>query len=238
MYAPLARGRLTLLPHINEEALEGLEEYSHIWLVFVFHQSSHSQFKTKIKPPRLMGKKKGIFATRSPNRFNPIGMSVVVLESISHKTLHLSGVDLVEGTPVLDIKPYHTADCLQSFKVPAYLTQEGYSVNFHPRSLEQLEEILNTNTLKFYTREDNLCEVIRSCLAQDPSTVHTKLKHPQRGLYAFALDSLEIAYVRDSQALTMEVVLIEVFSGEKPKMRSFQWLESTLLSLKKMGFEI
>jgi tRNA-Thr(GGU) m(6)t(6)A37 methyltransferase TsaA len=110
--APLACAQLELLPPYNDrDALDGLEACSHIWVQFVFHANKRDQWKPKVKPPRLGGNKSlGVFATRSPTRPAPIGLSVVRLEGIEESEgklfLNLSGVDLLDGTPVLDIKPY------------------------------------------------------------------------------------------------------------------------------------
>ncbi len=110
--APLATAELELLPPYNDpDALDGLEGCSHIWVQFVFHANSRSEWKPKVKPPRLGGNKSlGVFATRSPTRPAPIGLSVVKLDCIAERDgkllLQLSGIDLLDGTPVLDIKPY------------------------------------------------------------------------------------------------------------------------------------
>jgi tRNA-Thr(GGU) m(6)t(6)A37 methyltransferase TsaA len=111
---PASWGVLKLRSELNlSEALEGLEGFSHIWLIFVFHQNTNKGIKAKIHPPRMGGEKTGLFATRTPHRPNPIGLSAVKLERIEGGTLYLSGVDLVDGTPILDIKPYlPSSDCL------------------------------------------------------------------------------------------------------------------------------
>ena len=89
-----------------EISLQGLQGYSHLWLQFVFHLNSSSRFHAKVHPPRLGGETMGLFATRSPHRPNPIGLSLVEIVEIKHDTLILAGADLVDGTPILDIKPY------------------------------------------------------------------------------------------------------------------------------------
>jgi len=110
--APLAKAQLELLaPYDDPAAIEGLEATSHIWVQFVFHANSRESWKPKVKPPRLGGNKSmGVFATRSPVRPSPIGLSVVKLEGVEQLNgkllLNLSGVDFLDGTPVLDIKPY------------------------------------------------------------------------------------------------------------------------------------
>jgi tRNA-Thr(GGU) m(6)t(6)A37 methyltransferase TsaA len=99
--------RLRLRADLQPElALQGLENFSHLWLIWVFHQNQNKKYHAKIHPPRLRGETTGIFATRSPHRPNPIGLSVVKIEKIEHHGLILSGADLVDGTPILDIKPY------------------------------------------------------------------------------------------------------------------------------------
>jgi tRNA-Thr(GGU) m(6)t(6)A37 methyltransferase TsaA len=98
------------------EAFQALEGFSHIWILFVFHQCGGA-WKTKVRPPRLGGNRRvGVFASRSGFRPNPIGQSVVELVSIAAGSgslqLHIKDVDLLDGTPVLDIKPYLPyADC-------------------------------------------------------------------------------------------------------------------------------
>ena len=89
-----------------ELALRGLEDFSHCWIVFGFHLNEG--WNPLVKPPRGPRKKQGIFATRSPHRPNPIGLSCVEITKVDHenRTVYLNGVDLIDGTPVFDIKPY------------------------------------------------------------------------------------------------------------------------------------
>ncbi|WES69404.1 tRNA (N6-threonylcarbamoyladenosine(37)-N6)-methyltransferase TrmO [Superficieibacter sp. HKU1] len=107
-----AGGELHLLaPYNQAEAVRGLETFSHLWIVFVFHQTMEGGWRPTVRPPRLGGNARmGVFATRSTFRPNPVGMSLVELKDIRcHKEqviLRLGGLDLVDGTPVIDIKPY------------------------------------------------------------------------------------------------------------------------------------
>jgi tRNA-Thr(GGU) m(6)t(6)A37 methyltransferase TsaA len=107
-----ARSTLTLLPPYNQpETVRGLEGFSHVWLIFVFHGTQAQGWKPTVRPPRLGGNARlGVFATRSTFRPNPIGLSVAELCDITiqgnHITLELAGADLLDGTPILDIKPY------------------------------------------------------------------------------------------------------------------------------------
>jgi tRNA-Thr(GGU) m(6)t(6)A37 methyltransferase TsaA len=89
-----------------EEALQGLEGFSHVWLVWVFHQNKVARYHAKVHPPRMGGKSIGLFATRTPHRPNPIGLSLVELIKVEKDGIIVSGADLVDGTPILDIKPY------------------------------------------------------------------------------------------------------------------------------------
>ena len=98
-------------PFDRAEAVRGLEQLSHVWVLFVFHQTMREQWKPTVRPPRLGGNERlGVFATRSPFRPNPIGLSSARLLGIEQTDgqllIKLAGLDLVDGTPVLDIKPY------------------------------------------------------------------------------------------------------------------------------------
>ncbi len=107
-----ARATLELLPPYNQpETVRGIEQFSHVWLLFIFHDSPHDKWQPLVRPPRLGGNQRiGLFASRTTFRPNPIGMSAVKLERVESGVdglfLHLKGVDLLDGTPVVDIKPY------------------------------------------------------------------------------------------------------------------------------------
>jgi tRNA-Thr(GGU) m(6)t(6)A37 methyltransferase TsaA len=107
-----AAAELSLFPPYNrEEMFRGLADFSHIWILFLFHQTIAEGWKPTVRPPRLGGQKRvGVFASRSPHRPNHVGMSVVKLERVvvekGETRLLLSGVDLLDNTPVVDIKPY------------------------------------------------------------------------------------------------------------------------------------
>ncbi|KAF6127938.1 tRNA methyltransferase O [Phyllostomus discolor] len=89
-----------------EHSLMGLEQFSHVWILFVFHKNGHLSCKAKVQPPRLNGTKTGVFSTRSPHRPNAIGLTLAKLERVDGGAIYLSGIDMIHGTPVLDIKPY------------------------------------------------------------------------------------------------------------------------------------
>jgi tRNA-Thr(GGU) m(6)t(6)A37 methyltransferase TsaA len=98
-------GTIELVPGRNfEHALLDLADWQYIWVLFWFDRNE--SWRPKVLPPRSRSGRKGVFATRSPHRPNPLGLSAVRLERVDGLTLHISGVDMLDGTPVLDIKPY------------------------------------------------------------------------------------------------------------------------------------
>lgn len=115
---PSLRGTIVFAPEYrNPDAVRGLEGYSHLWLIWQFSQTfknggSENGWSPTVRPPRLGGNKRiGVFATRSPNRPNAIGLSSVEIESIEYSSdrgplIHVRGADLLDGTPIFDIKPY------------------------------------------------------------------------------------------------------------------------------------
>ncbi|KAI5702833.1 hypothetical protein M8J75_004650 [Diaphorina citri] len=104
------KGKITLAKSVftnPEHSLEGLQDFSHMWIIFHFHKNVEStHIKAKVSPPRLDGTTVGVFSTRSPYRPTPIGLSLVTIDKIEGSTIYFSGVDMLDGTPVLDIKPY------------------------------------------------------------------------------------------------------------------------------------
>jgi tRNA-Thr(GGU) m(6)t(6)A37 methyltransferase TsaA len=143
-----ALGTLKLHPHPHfRAALEGLDQFSHLWILFVFHKNPERTWRPTIEPPRLgITKKMGVFASRSPHRPNPIGLSVVKLEYIDYSAeggieVHLSGVDILDGSPVLDVKPYlpyaDRVDDATDGWAPGEV--EHYPVEFSSESLAVIE---------------------------------------------------------------------------------------------------
>jgi tRNA-Thr(GGU) m(6)t(6)A37 methyltransferase TsaA len=108
--APNSQGRIKISPYRGttpKDVLEGLEQYSHVWIVFWFHGNANKHMRAKVQPPRLNGISVGCLATRTPHRLIPIGMTAAKLLRIENgDTLIVSGIDLIDGTPILDIKPY------------------------------------------------------------------------------------------------------------------------------------
>jgi tRNA-Thr(GGU) m(6)t(6)A37 methyltransferase TsaA len=109
---PAAEATIELLPPANRpEAVRGLEGFSHLWVMFIFHACPEGDWRATVRPPRLGGNERvGVFASRSPFRPNRLGLSLVKLEEVvaddSGVSLRVSGADLLDGTPVMDLKPY------------------------------------------------------------------------------------------------------------------------------------
>ncbi|AYC32123.1 tRNA (N6-threonylcarbamoyladenosine(37)-N6)-methyltransferase TrmO [Pseudomonas cavernae] len=175
--APAARGVLELVaPFDQAEAVQGLEQVSHVWLLFIFHQALEDKPRLKVRPPRLGGNQSlGVFATRSTHRPNGIGQSVVRLDKVEPGRLWLSGIDLLDGTPVLDIKPYVPyADCLAGAhngiaeQAPAPIT-----VDWSTTALAEAQahgERLG----------EPLVALIEQCLAQDPRPAYQQPEPARR----------------------------------------------------------
>lgn len=104
---PSSFGRVVFHDDVDRQALRGLDEFSHLWLIFLFDQVKESDVRWLVRPPRLGGnEKKGVLATRSPFRPNRIGLSLVKLEEVGDGWIEISGLDLVTDTPIFDVKPY------------------------------------------------------------------------------------------------------------------------------------
>ena len=173
LLAPQARGRIELTVDNALDMVDGLEHYSHIWIVFIFHLNTPSKKKiTKIAPPALGdGQKVGVLATRSPHRASRIGMTLAQLDRVQvigkdkakqqkqRVVLHISGLDLVDGTPVLDLKPYvPTYDSIpnpDALKVPSWVSgglATKRPVQISTAAQQELQDILEENptALEFY----------------------------------------------------------------------------------------
>ncbi|XP_059460317.1 uncharacterized protein LOC132189590 [Corylus avellana] len=184
LLVPLARACLVFDPNrVPPASLEGLGEYSHCWIIYVFHlntnmeklwkEPSKSRFKAKVKVPRLKGGRMGVFATRSPHRPCPIGLTVAKVEAVQENMVLLSGVDLVDATPVLDIKPYLPyCDAVEGAKVPKWVSDDNLlavaSVSFSegfPSTLADCWATIDKKSL--YASSDELQSLIKQVLSWD-----------------------------------------------------------------------
>ncbi|PIR22481.1 MAG: tRNA (N6-threonylcarbamoyladenosine(37)-N6)-methyltransferase TrmO [Deltaproteobacteria bacterium CG11_big_fil_rev_8_21_14_0_20_45_16] len=148
MMIPQATGLLKLNHDTRfQSAVEDLEGFSHLWVIFVFHKHLEKNWRPKISPPRIDGPERvGVLASRSPHRPNPLGMSALKIEKIETQApngveIHLSGLDLLDGTPVLDIKPYLPfADAFPDAK-PGWASAENfcYPVTYSKEALDSIK---------------------------------------------------------------------------------------------------
>lgn len=179
----------------NPEILRGLEEFSHIWLLWKFSKSKKEHWSATVKPPRLGGKKRvGVFATRSPFRPNDIGLSCVKLRKIEldekmGPIILVSGADLLDMTPIYDIKPYIPfTDCKPE-------ASEGYT---RETKMHGLEVIFPQNLLERYPSEKR--EAVIGILAQDPRP--TYVQDPNR-IYGVTFAGFDVKFQVDKNRLTV-----------------------------------
>jgi tRNA-Thr(GGU) m(6)t(6)A37 methyltransferase TsaA len=201
---PEAQGILEIIPPYNRpEAFRELADYSHIWLSFVFHANLRQHWKPTVRPPRLGGNQRvGVFASRSPFRPNPIGLSVVRLDRLELQPkrvrLHLSGIDLLDGTPVLDVKPYLPyADAIadaRSGYAPTAPT-ERYDLCF-ATPVERELGALPAN------EADHLRRLIRHILTLDPRPGYRRGEAEQRR-YGMRLFDYDLRWEIDGDRITV-----------------------------------
>ncbi|MEZ5449672.1 MAG: tRNA (N6-threonylcarbamoyladenosine(37)-N6)-methyltransferase TrmO [Thiolinea sp.] len=164
-----AEASLRFAPGFNQpDLVRGLEQFSHVWLIFVFHATAEAAWRPTVRPPRLGGNQRlGVLATRSMFRPNPLGLSVAELREIRYQDgqleLRLGGVDLLDGTPVLDIKPYLPyAERLESATAGFAMAEpERRPVVFAAQALQQCA----AKQLQWQT---DIRLLIEQILAQDP----------------------------------------------------------------------
>eukprot|EP00092_Neocalanus_flemingeri_P010159 GFUD01010949.1.p1 GENE.GFUD01010949.1~~GFUD01010949.1.p1 ORF type:complete len:271 (-),score=112.35 GFUD01010949.1:444-1256(-) len=232
-----ARASLTINKTIftnPDHSLENLSQFSHLWLVWVFHQNQGSAVKAKVSPPRLGGERVGVFSTRSPHRPANIGLTLARLERVQGDTVHMSGVDMVDGTPVLDIKPYipqydapHNRTVSEKdvelstkadeagaeevieqteTKVPKWVgdPEENLSVIFSSRAEKDLEKI-DISKFKWLKSRTEMRSAVRDVLSSDPRSVYRKTKCSDR-MYFTSLDTVHVTAWYDPDIDGMEVL--------------------------------
>lgn len=179
----------------NAEAVRGLEEFSHIWLLWEFSEAVRDEWSPTVRPPRLGGNvRKGVFATRSPFRPNPIGLSSVKLEKVEidpqlGPVLHVSGADLMDGTPIYDIKPY-----------VAYTDSHPEAVSgFASKPAEYLLEV-DFSKILLEKVPENQRDSIVDVLAHDPRPQYHD--DPER-VYGMAFGVVEVKFRVDKTRLTV-----------------------------------
>ncbi|ELL9328827.1 tRNA (N6-threonylcarbamoyladenosine(37)-N6)-methyltransferase TrmO [Vibrio fluvialis] len=201
---PSATARVKLLGESNcPEAVRGIEQFSHLWLLFLFDQNLQAGWKPTVRPPRLGGNERiGVLASRSTFRPNGIGMSAVKLRGVSKQGdqiyLDLGSVDLVDGTPIIDIKPYipysdSIADAQGGY---AEAEPEQAEVTFSAAALETLQRLPDGQVQQ---------AVIGEVLAQDPRPAYKKNK-PDTKEYAVNLYDLNVKFMVNGNLVTVTAI--------------------------------
>lgn len=182
----------------NADALRGLEGFSHLWLIWEFSEARRDGWSPTVRPPRLGGNARmGVFATRSPFRPNPLGLSCVRLEGIRHDAalgavLDVSGADLMDGTPIYDVKPYLPyADCKPE-------AVGGFAASGEGRLLTVRADEMLLAGLPARTRE-----ALLGVLAHDPRPSYQN--DPDR-VYGMAFGGCEVRFSVDGETLTVRSV--------------------------------
>ncbi|XP_068245976.1 tRNA (adenine(37)-N6)-methyltransferase [Palaemon carinicauda] len=158
--SPLSRGVLCIEKSVfnnPHHSLDGLQEYSYVWIIFIFDQNGEgpkgSHSKSKVAPPRLNGERIGVFATRSPHRPNPLGLTLAKLEKVEGNSVYLSGLDILDGTPVIDVKPYipeyDSPPVISPYKCKVSSSDKADTCLHGMRSLSLNEDYNNSKELSY-----------------------------------------------------------------------------------------
>lgn len=167
----------------NKLSIRGLTEFSHLWVVFIFHRQSYQKAKPLVNPPRLGGKTSvGVFATRSPNRPNPIGLSAVEIDGVEVTAkeilIHIKSGDFVDGTPVLDIKPYVPFVDAVPHATSNWATEPEPML---PVSWQSDAAAIRDKLIEADDKLAALIPVIEETLAQDPRPAYERRKDGEPG---------------------------------------------------------
>jgi len=201
-------------PFDREDAFRGLESASHLWLTFQFHQAVRAEWRPVVRPPRLGGNRKiGVFASRSPFRPNSLGLSVVRNRGLVRKqgklVLQISDHDLIEGTPILDIKPYLPfADSVSGAHLgwAEEAPVERLPVVFLPEAQQQLAQLCAENSLQKYP---NFAALIEDVVSYDPRPSFRRGREEERIYGAHLYDvNVRFRFVTDATGNRVEVLTV------------------------------
>ncbi len=211
-----ARGTIELSPGRDfEHALEDLEGWDRIWVVFCFHLNAPGVWRPKVLPPRSAGKRRGVFSTRSPHRPNPIGLSVVRLDEVRGLVLHVRDVDMIDGSPVLDLKPYVPyADAFPGARTgwlsplgpaepgepePAVDPEPGFVVTWSPLASEQAAWLLATHGV-------DLREPVNRVLELGPQPHPYRRIKPDGDALRLAVKDWRVRFRVEGREVTVEAI--------------------------------
>lgn len=182
----------------NADALRGLDKFSHIWLLWEFSESVRNEWSPTVRPPRLGGNRRmGVFATRSPFRPNPIGLSCVKLDRIiwhgeEGPVLCVSGADLLDGTPIYDVKPY----------LP-YTDSHPEAIGGFAEEVVKQQLIINCPQEVLKCIPEKYRKSVMDVLAQDPRPSY---QHSPERVYGMEYAGMEIRFTVDENVLTVREV--------------------------------
>ncbi|KAF2072300.1 hypothetical protein CYY_006378 [Polysphondylium violaceum] len=246
--SPNSSGKVKIQCSNALHMLRGLDEFSHAWLIFVFHGNDRELIKptdqlTKgpkkrielnynihkeegvlpapkhvtVRPPRLNGDRRGVFATRAPHRPIPIGLTMCQIERVENDTVYFKGVDLIDGTPIVDIKPYiHLYDSQPNATIPSWVETktEIESVEFTKEALENIEHCVKvvgldmlkgTESSTLEEKIEKVKNVISEVLFNEPRSAYRRKKLPDEP-WGFYIDTLNIqCQVKESVATVLVV---------------------------------
>ncbi len=188
--------------HELEVALSDLAGFDYIWLLFWFHKNS--TWRPKVQPPRGEAVKRGVFATRSPHRPNPIGLTAVPLISITGRQITIGSCDLIDGTPILDIKPYIPAiDSFPDSKI-GWLKQIEESLESPPAFTVELDATARRQATWLKARELHFLDKAIQILERDPSPNRTRrIRKFGAGLFRMGCGEWRIFFSREGSAVTI-----------------------------------
>ena len=198
---------------IPAQSLKGLSEFSHVWLLSYFHLNTNKIFLSTVHPPRLKGKTVGVFASRAPHRPSSIGLSLARLLAVEGDTLHLAEVDLVDGTPILDVKPYIPAyDSVPDASAgwTAGIAARELQVEFAPEALREALRLEQAGT-------PHLVRLIEQTLRQDMRNPRDKSQLVEGKRLAYILYDVDVRYeVRAGVARVVEIVSADDVPRARP----------------------
>lgn len=213
--------------NVHFDYYKELSQFSHVWVLFIFHENTNdnNSHHAKIMPPRL-GQRVGCLSTRSPHRPNPIGLSVCHIDHVNERFIEISQLDMVHGTPVIDIKPYIPYDIIpctislpmlalvkdeiHTLQVPSWIFDSDIvlrKVMFTESAVQDLDTICSQQKLSFYENSNQAMRLIEQVLAQDIRGIHQgRGSVDEKRLYECRLDNLRLEFITDDDSIIVRSI--------------------------------
>jgi len=218
---PSAKGEIHLNPQVAPyDSLSDLLPESKIWVIFLFHEiPKQEKLNAKIRPPRLGGKSKiSLYATRSPHRPNRLGLSLVHFHKLDMKNgkpvLHISGHDLIDQTPVFDVKPYLYE--FEAHEAPAHYETDWKNDESHLHKKEVTFSELAKSQLK---KREDLFQLISEYLSHDPRPAYHREKEDMERTYSNKLDDFDIKWKVEGEIISV-LEATRIIKNRKPHKES------------------